>query len=204
MTFIDHHDVFVGSTDDGFTFAILNVDNPKVPKVLTDHGFTPRPIHGRTIYLLPSDIRPRDAHVRVQQALYSLCSHSSDIVDLSQATRWWAPDAPPTVVRFDLSGGRVCATADPTVKAAAEVLTRHGFTATETGYVLPTGMSERAQVHAVYRADIRLWTRGLGCEMALGIPTPDQIPPTTRTRTTARATGHSSTARPRNAARKRR
>lgn len=204
MTFIDHHDVFVGSTDDGFTFAILNADNPKVPRVLTDHGFTPRAIHGRTIYLLPPGIHRRDAHTRVQQALYSLCSYSSDIVDLSQATRWWAPDPPPTVVRFDLSGGHVSATADPAVGAAADVLTRHGFSAAATGYVLPNGMSERAQVHAVYRADMRLWTRGLGCDMALGIPTPDHIPPTTGIRTTARTTEHCPTAHPRNAGRKRR
>jgi len=175
MAFIDHHDVFVGSTTDGHTFVTINRDLPAAHRILTRNGFTTREHQGRTLYLLPPT-SAQEAHDRTGHALHELLPHTMDIVDLSWTTRWMdSGPLPETGARFDLSEGRVTATVD--ADAAREVLEQHAFQRTPTGYALPGETSERESVGIVARAEIHLWALGHGVEVTLGIPTPDAIPP---------------------------
>ncbi|MEU0844034.1 hypothetical protein ABZ370_31785 [Streptomyces sp. NPDC005962] len=175
MAFIDHHDVFVGSTTDGHTFVALNGDLPAAHRILTRNGFTAREHQGRALYLLPPT-SAQEAHHQTGQALYELLPHTMDFADLSWTTRWLdSGPLPETGARFDLSDGRVTATAD--TDAARQVLEQHGFQRTPTGYALPGEISERESVGIVTRTEIHLWALGHGVKVSLGFPTPDAIPP---------------------------
>ncbi|MEV5506543.1 hypothetical protein [Streptomyces orinoci] len=174
MAFTDHHAVFVGSTDDGHTFVLVNQPIRSAHRILTASGFTPREHQGRTLYLLPPDTSREDAHNRTGEALHQLLAHTMDFVDLSWTTRYHATGpAPKAVVRFDLSDGRVTATAH--TQAAQEVLEQHGFTPTSAGHILPSHLGERENVGAVARAETHLWSLGLASETRLGLPTPEAI-----------------------------
>ncbi|GAA1193539.1 hypothetical protein GCM10009578_038480 [Streptomyces rhizosphaericus] len=52
MALTDHNDVFFGSTDDAWTFALLNASVLAGPRILTSVGFSAREHLGRTVYLL--------------------------------------------------------------------------------------------------------------------------------------------------------
>ncbi|MCD9193429.1 hypothetical protein [Streptomyces albireticuli] len=174
MAFIDHHDVFVGSTDDGHTFIVLNRRIRTAHRALIVHGFTAREHQGRTLYLLPPDTSPEEAHHRTGDALHHLLTHTTDFVDLSWTTRFLGTGPlPKAVVRFDLSHRHVTALAHS--EAAHTVLEQHGFVPAPEGYALPTELSERESVSAVARAEAHLWSLGLGSEIALGLPTPQAI-----------------------------
>ncbi|MFI0776166.1 hypothetical protein [Streptomyces sp. NPDC021212] len=175
MAFIDHHDVFVGSTTDGHTFIALNRSLPAAHRILTRNGFTAREHQDRTLYLLPPTSAP-EAHDRTGQVLHELLPHTMDFADLSWTTRWMdSGPLPQTGAHIDLSDGRVTATADTDV--AREVLEQHGFQRTPTGYALPGEIGERERVGIVVRAEIHLWALGHGVEVSLGFPTPDAISP---------------------------
>lgn len=175
MAFLEHHDVFVGSTGDGHTFVALNADLPAAHRILTRNGFTAREHQGRSLYLLPPT-SAQEAHDRVGQVLHELFPHTMDFADLSWTTRWiGSGPLPETGARFDLSEGRVTATVD--TDAAREVLEQHGFQRTPTGYALPGEIGERESVGIVVRAEIHLWALGHGVEVSLGFLTPDAIPP---------------------------
>ncbi|MGA5348601.1 hypothetical protein ACPCSQ_23455 [Streptomyces griseoincarnatus] len=55
VSLLDIPDVFIGSTDDGHTFVILNRRIRDADRLLTDAGSLPREHHGRRLYLLPPD-----------------------------------------------------------------------------------------------------------------------------------------------------
>ncbi|MGW5366982.1 hypothetical protein ACWER6_01110 [Streptomyces sp. NPDC004009] len=50
---MDIPDVFIGSTDDGHTFVIINRRIHDADRLLTEAGFLAREHLGRTLYLLP-------------------------------------------------------------------------------------------------------------------------------------------------------
>ena len=108
MAFIDHHDIVIGSTDDGHTFIVINRPIRAAHRILTQNGFTAREHQGRTLYLLPPGTSTQDAHDRAGNALGDLLAHIMDFVDLSSTTRWMdSGPLPMAVARFDLSGPRM-------------------------------------------------------------------------------------------------
>ncbi|MFB7270798.1 hypothetical protein [Streptomyces sp. NPDC056244] len=176
MAFTDHHDVFIGSTDDGYTFAVINYPLPAAHSILTQSGFTAVEHRGRTIYLLPPRATTAEEYDSAEQALHLLHAFSMDVADLRSTGPWHGsePAAEPAA-RVAFSGRHVTATA--TTDDARTMLDLHGFQATPEGYALPDGMGERESVNAVLGCDIHLWTLGLACTISLNIPTPDAIPP---------------------------
>ncbi|MFF8855670.1 hypothetical protein [Streptomyces althioticus] len=71
MSLLDIPDVFIGSTDDGHTFVILNRRIRDADRLLTDAGFLPREHHGHRLYLLPPGIA-QDVHDRAGVAMSAL------------------------------------------------------------------------------------------------------------------------------------
>lgn len=175
MAFIDHHDVFVGSTDDGHTFVVINYPIRAAHRILLQGGFTAREHQGRTVYLLPpSTTTAPEAHHRAGEAVYQLLAHTMDLVDLRSTTHSMVSGSlPEAAARFHLRDGRVTATAY--TATAREVLQQHGFVRTRTGYALTGERGERESVGVVARAEAHLWSLGLDFEITLGIPTPDAI-----------------------------
>ncbi|MGW2650800.1 hypothetical protein ACWC2T_39450 [Streptomyces sp. NPDC001393] len=183
MAFTDHHAVFVGSTDDGHTFVVVNQPIRSAHRILTTSGFTAREHQGRTLYLLPPSTSREEAHNRTGEALHQLLAHTMDFVDLNWTTRYHeSGPAPKPTVHFDLSDGHITATAH--TQDARGVLEQHGFTPTAAGYTLPYELGERESVGIVARAETHLWSLGLPSEIRLGLPTPKAIT-TTRGRTQA-------------------
>ncbi|MBC2878051.1 MULTISPECIES: hypothetical protein [Streptomyces] len=175
MAFIDHHDVVVGSTDDGHTFIVLNRPIRTAHRALTASGFTAREHNRRTVYLLPPGTSAEEAHNRTGDALHALLAHTMDFVDLSWTTRYPAAGpVPEAAVRFDLSDGQVTATVH--APTARDVIAQHGFAPTPQGHVLAAQLSEREAVGAVARAEAHLSSLGLPSKITLGIPTPKAIP----------------------------
>ncbi|MFD3589792.1 hypothetical protein [Streptomyces sp. NPDC058683] len=86
MSILDVPDVFIGSTDDGHTFVILNRHIRDAHRLLTTAGLLPREHLDRTLYLLPPDTT-RDVRERAGIAMYRLLAHTHDLVDLAWATR---------------------------------------------------------------------------------------------------------------------
>ncbi|MFJ6898120.1 hypothetical protein [Streptomyces hokutonensis] len=175
MSLVDHHDIFVGSTDDGWTFLVLNRPFNGAARILTAAGFTARQHQGRTLYILPPETAT-DAHERAGVAAYGLMAHTMDFVDLAWTTRHSSTgDAEPeAAIRF--RNGTVTATA--LTDRAAAVLARHGFTPADTpqAYTLPTGLGEAATVNTVVRAETHLHADGVQVRVDLGIPTLHDIP----------------------------
>lgn len=175
MAITDHHDVFIGSTDDGWTFVIVNRPIRKAHRMLTGAGFTAREHQGRTLYLLPPQTG-EDAHERAGVAAYGLMAHTLDLVDLAWTTRH--PNAsgaePGATIRFH--DGTVTATA---LTDSGDVLAQNGFTPTKASqeYTLPAGLSEADAMNAVVRAETHLHSYGLRVRVDLGIPTLQDIPP---------------------------
>ncbi|MEU8812866.1 hypothetical protein ACN6K5_002152 [Streptomyces violaceoruber] len=188
MSLLDIPDVFIGSTDDGHTFVILNRPIGDADRLLTDAGFLPREHHGRRLYLLPPGIA-QDAHERAGVAMYALLAHTHDLVDLSWTTRW-SPDQPAggPDLHFQVRDGTVAVTASTT--AARLLLEQHGFVPTADGasYRTRDGLDERQLLSAVTAAEAHAYTHGLSARVHLGIPTPADIPASTRRRS-APATG---------------
>ncbi|MGW0710500.1 hypothetical protein ACWD4G_31860 [Streptomyces sp. NPDC002643] len=182
MAIIDHHDVFVGSTDDAWTFLVLNRPIRGAARILTAAGFTTRAHRGRTLYLLPPETA-EDAHERAGIAAYGLMAHTLDFADLAWTTRHphtHAHGARPEVT-IDFHNGTVTAIALTT--RAGEILTQHGFTPTPAvtqaarPYALPAALGEIDALTAVVRAETHLSAVGITVRVGLGIPTPDGIPP---------------------------
>ncbi|MFI1890212.1 hypothetical protein [Streptomyces jumonjinensis] len=176
MAFIDHHDVFIGSTDDGWTFAVLNRRLPsEARQSLTDAGFITRAHQGRALYLLPPGQPTAENHERAGTALYGLLAHTMDFADLSWTTRWPSAGPEKADVRIVVADDQVTATARST--AGTEILAQHGFLPTHAGQALPASLSERDRVAAVVRAESHLHAEGNIVHVSLGIPTLDAIPP---------------------------
>ncbi|MFI6289320.1 hypothetical protein ACIBCM_32025 [Streptomyces sp. NPDC051018] len=176
MSFIDHHDVFIGSTDDGWTFAVLNRHLPREARQsLTDAGFTARAHQGRTLYLFPPGQPTAETHERAGIALYGLLAHTMDFADLFWTTRWPNPGPAKADVRITVADDQVTATARST--SATEILAQHGFLPTPAGRTLPAGLSERDRVAAIVRAESHLHADGITVHVSLGIPTLNAIPP---------------------------
>lgn len=176
MAFIDHHDVFIGSTDDGWTFAVLNRRLPhSARQALIEAGFTARTQRGRTLYVLPPGQPTAEAHERTGVALYGLLAHTMDFADLSWTTRW--PNAGPETadVRIAFAGEQVTATAG--TGTGRSILHRHGFAPARGQLTLPAGLGERDRVGAVVRAESHLHSEGITVHVSLGIPTLYAIPP---------------------------
>ncbi|MFJ8151138.1 hypothetical protein [Streptomyces sp. NPDC094468] len=81
MSLLDFPDVFIGSTDDGHTFIVINRRIRDADRLLTQAGFLAREHLGRTLYLLPPGTA-QDAHERAGIAMYGLLAHTHDLVDL--------------------------------------------------------------------------------------------------------------------------
>ncbi|MBZ3904411.1 hypothetical protein [Streptomyces griseiscabiei] len=176
MAVTDHHDIFIGSTDDGWTFLVVNRPIRNAARILTGAGFTTRTLEGRTLYLLPPETA-EDAHERAGIAAYGLMAHTMDLVDLAWTTRHASADGAPyeAVVRFH--DGTVTATAR--TDRASEVLAQNGFAPAEASreYTLPAGLSEHDAVNALVRAETHLHSCGIPVRVGLGIPTVQDIPP---------------------------
>ena len=177
MAITDHHDVFIGSTGDRWTFVILNRPIRNATRILTGAGFTAREHKGRILYLLPPDASA-DAHERAGVAAYGLMTHTLDLVDLAWTTRQdgtGTTEQPGATVSF--TDHSVTATA--TTDQAAAVLAQHGFTPSgaKRHYTLPPGLGERDALSAVVRAEAHLYTGGISVRIDLGIATPQDIPP---------------------------
>ncbi|SBT91838.1 hypothetical protein GA0115233_103625 [Streptomyces sp. DI166] len=192
MSLLDIPDVFIGSTDDGHTFVIINRRIPDADRMLTEAGFLAREHLGRTLYLLPPGTA-QDAHERAGIAMYGLLAHTHDLIDLCWTTRWTpgSPVADPEM-RFHFSAGTVAVTAR--TAAARSLLDRHGFIPMANGssYRPPDGLDERRLLGAVTAAETHAYTHGLSVRVDLGIPTPADIPPAPR-RTSAAAPGSPTT-----------
>ncbi|MEU2991588.1 hypothetical protein ABZ772_14550 [Streptomyces griseoincarnatus] len=188
MSPLDIPDVFIGSTDDGHTFVILNRRISDADRLLTEAGFHPREHHGRRLYLLPPGT-VQDVHERAGVAMYGLLAHTHDLVDFSWTTRW-SPDQPAggPDLRFQFGDGTVAVTAS--TAAARLLLEQHGFVSTADceSYRPRDGLDERGLLGAVTAAEAHAYTHGLSARVHLGIPTPSDIPASTRRRS-APATG---------------
>ncbi|MDK1348496.1 hypothetical protein QNO09_35540 [Streptomyces sp. 378] len=185
MSLLDIPDVFIGSTDDGHTFVILNRRIRNANRLLTEAGFRPREHHGRRLYLLPPGTA-QDVHERAGVAMYGLLAHTHDLVDLSWTTRW-SPDQPACGpdLRFQFGDGTVAVTASTTT--ARLLLEQHGFVPTADGasYRPRDGLDERGLLGAVTAAEAHAYTHGLSARVRLGIPTPADIPASARRRSAA-------------------
>ena len=177
MSLLDIPDVFIGSTDDGHTFVVLNRRIRDTDRLLTEAGFLTREHLGRTLYLLPPGTA-QDAHERAGIAMYGLLAHTHDLVDLAWTTRQdgATPSHEPDVaIRF--TDHAVTATA-ATGRADA-VLVQHGFipAGAKQQYALTPGLGDRDVLSAVVRAEAHLYADGISVRIGLGIATPQDIPP---------------------------
>ncbi|WP_406436079.1 hypothetical protein OHB00_18950 [Streptomyces sp. NBC_00631] len=177
MSLLDIPDVFIGSTDDGHTFVVLNRRIRDTDRLLTDAGFLTREHLGRTLYLLPPSTA-QDAHERAGIAMYGLLAHTHDLVDLAWTTR--QDDATPSrepdvTIRF--TDHAVTATA--ATGHADAILAQHGFISAgeKQQHALPPGLGERDALSAVVRAEAHLYADGISVHIGLGIATPQDIPP---------------------------
>lgn len=177
MALTDHNDVFFGSTDDGWTFALLNTPVPTGPDILTAAGFSPREHRGRTVYLLAPGTPGTAA--RTGDAIDQLLPHTLDIVELAWTChhRPSGTSAPDT--HITVRGTAV--TAATTTPRARAVLIQTGFTACDDGTLrLADSMDEDEAVCRIVRAEAHLLVEGLQVRIDLGIATPDAIPPAPR------------------------
>lgn len=179
MAFTDHHDVFVGSTDDRDLFFVINHPFRAVPRIMARSGFSPFERGDRTLYLLPPGTPAGIARDAADAALTALLAETMDIADLSP-TSWAKPGSRGTEpdVCFDLSTPHVTATTHS--DTSREALPYYGFRPDGTHYALPDEMSELTKVSAVLRAGIHLHTLGTGLRITLGIPTRDSLALTPR------------------------
>ncbi|MGW1609792.1 hypothetical protein ACWCQZ_10400 [Streptomyces sp. NPDC002285] len=188
MSLLDIPDVFIGSTDDGHTFVVLNRRIRNADRLLTEAGLLVREHLGRRLYLLPPGTA-QGAHERAGIAMYGLLAHTHDLIDLSWTTRW-SPDHPAgdPDLHFRVGEGTVAVTAETTT--ARSLLEQHGFTSTADGssYRPPEGLDERGLLGVVTAAEAHAYAHGLSARVDLGIPTPADIPAAARRPSTA-ATG---------------
>ncbi|QQC92693.1 hypothetical protein [Streptomyces alfalfae] len=188
MSLLDIPDVFIGSTDDGHTFVLLNRRIRDADRLLTEAGFHSREHHGRRLYLLPP-ATAQDVNERAGVAMYALLAHTHDLVDLSWTTRW-SPGQPAggPDLQFEFGDGTVAVTASTT--AARLLLEQHGFVSTADGasYRPRDGFDQRGLLGAVTAAEAHAYAHGLSARVRLGIPTPADIPASARRRS-APATG---------------
>ncbi|MEV7394033.1 hypothetical protein [Streptomyces sp. NPDC091215] len=177
MSLLDIPDVFIGSTDDGHTFVVLNRRIRDADRLLPEAGFLAREHRGRKLYLLPPGTT-QDAHERAGVAMHGLLAHTHDVIDLSWTTRW-SPSHPAgdPDLHFQFSDGSVAVTAKTTT--ARSLLEQHGFTLTADGssYRPRDELDERGLLRAVTAAETHAYTHGLSARVGLGIPTPADIPP---------------------------
>ncbi|EOY45734.1 hypothetical protein ACWDYK_01650 [Streptomyces anthocyanicus] len=177
MTITDHHDIFIGSTSDGWTFLLLNRRIHHATPILAGAGFTAREHRGRTVYLLPPETS-EDAHESVGVAAYGLMSHTHDLVDLAWTTR---PRPAGTTARPDVNIGfhDGSVTASATTDQAQAVLAQHGFTnaGTDRDFTLPDRLGEADAMNTVVRAEAHLFLCGVSVRVDLGIATVQDIPP---------------------------
>ncbi|WTD05878.1 hypothetical protein OH717_26520 [Streptomyces albidoflavus] len=190
MTFLDLSDVFVGSTDDGHTFVVLNRRVRGADKTLTEAGFHRQAHPGRTLYLLPPGL-PEEANERVGTATDGLLAHTHDLVDLSWTTRW-DPDRPDSAADLHVQflSGTVVLT--PKSTATRTLLSQHTdlASAADGSFRPQTGLDQRRQLAIVTAIETHAFMHSLKVHIDLGIPTPSEIPAGTRHRTqTATATG---------------
>ncbi|QNT91939.1 hypothetical protein HEP81_01610 [Streptomyces griseofuscus] len=185
MSLLDFPDVFIGSTDDGHTFVVLNRRIRDADLLLTEAGFLPREHLGRRLYLLPPGTA-QEAHERAGMAMYGLLAHTHDLIDLSWTTRW-SPDhrAVDPDLHFQFGDGTVAVTAKTT--SARSLLEQHGFAPTAGGslYRPQEGLDERGLLGIVTAAEAHAYAHGLSARVQLGIPTPADIPASARRRPTA-------------------
>ncbi|MFD6898658.1 XF1762 family protein [Streptomyces diastaticus] len=183
MTFLDLPDVFVGSTDDGHTFVLLNRRIRSADRTLTEAGFHRQDHPGRTLYLLPPGL-PEEANERAGIATYGLLAHTHDLVDLSWTTRW-DPDRPASAADLHVQfvNGTVALT--PRSTAARSLLSQHVdlAPAADGSFRPQTGLDQRRQLGVVTAVETHAYTHSLKVQIDLGIPTPSEIPAGARHRT---------------------
>ncbi|MEU6351575.1 hypothetical protein ABZ896_19905 [Streptomyces sp. NPDC047072] len=174
MALVDHNDVFFGSTDDGWTFALLNRPIADGPAIMTSAGFTERAHRGRTIYLLPPGTPGTGA--RTGDAIGRLLAHTLDIVELAWTARLAPSPAGQPDAHITVEGTTVTAIA--TGPRAHAILTDVGFTRCGDGTLrLPGDLDEPERVGRIVRAEAHLLVEGLHVRVDLGIATPDDLPP---------------------------
>lgn len=174
MSLVDHNDVFFGSTDDAWTFALLNRPIAAGPDILTSAGFTPRIHGGRTVYLLSPGTPGTGA--RTGDAIGRLLHHSLDIVELAWTARLAPSPADQPDAHITVEGTTVTATV--TGPRAHAVLTDVGFTSCGDATLrLPGDLDEPETVGRIVRAEAHLLVEGLHVRVDLGIATPGDLPP---------------------------
>ncbi|MEU9744690.1 hypothetical protein [Streptomyces niveus] len=174
MALTDHNDVFFGSTDNGWTFALLNRPVAAGPGILTSAGFGPREHLGRTVYLLPPGTGGTAA--RTGDAIGQLLPHTLDIVELAWTARLPQSAAARDDAHITVRGSTVSATAAG--QRAHALLTGVGFTASGDGTLrLADDLDEPETVGRIVRAEAHLLVEGLKVRVDLGIATPDDLPP---------------------------
>ncbi|NYV73253.1 hypothetical protein [Streptomyces sp. UH6] len=174
LAITDHHEVFLGSTNDGHTFAVLNSDKRRylgaAHRVLTKAGFAPVDHRGRIVYLLP----PTNALHQAEQAMYELCAHTADMADLAWTAR---PRHADPQVRIFFTGNKVSIVTD---SSRARAALRQLGTVNENAdgdFALSDSLTEREKVRAAVRIDLRLDRQNITSHIDLGIATPAAIPP---------------------------
>ncbi|MFF4016608.1 hypothetical protein [Streptomyces sp. NPDC001843] len=184
---LDVPDVFIGSTDDGHTFVILNRRIRDADRLLTEAGFRTRELLSRMLYLLPPGTA-QDVHQRAGVAMYRLLAHTHDLVDLSWTTRW-SPNQPAggPDLHFQFGDGTVAVTASTTT--ARSLLEQHSFVPAADGasYRPRDGLDERGLLGAVTAVEAHAYAHGLNARVRLGIPTPADLPASARRRSAAAA-----------------
>ncbi|QPP05192.1 hypothetical protein G4Z16_00965 [Streptomyces bathyalis] len=170
MAYIDHHDVFFGSAEDGSPFVVVNADLPAAHRILTQSGFTAHEQHGHIWYRLPPGTSHQDADQATALAFMQLLATTTNIADLTST----ADEEAVADVHFDLTGPHVTATTH--WAAIRHVLALHGFRPTPAGHVLPPETTEAEAIAAVVRAEAHLYTTGARIHINLGIPAPENTP----------------------------
>jgi hypothetical protein len=173
MALTDHHDVYIGSTGDGWTFVVLNRPLRNAARILTGAGFTARKHQGRTLYLLPPETA-EDAHERAGRRLRAHGPHPGlrrPRLDHAPARR-----NPVTRARRDhpLHRPRGHRDRGHGHGQADAILVQHGFipTGAKRQYALPSGLGERDALSSVVRAEAHLYADGISVHIDLGIATP--------------------------------
>ncbi|MFB7630527.1 hypothetical protein ACFC0M_06200 [Streptomyces sp. NPDC056149] len=181
MALFDHHDITLGSSDDGHPFLTVTTAAPHAHRLLVNRGFTPYAHRGRVVYFPHLDVPLAEAHRLIEEAANAVClagsAPLSSIADLRWTTYAVAPGSVlEPAVRLHAGHLPATATVHHRNLAIRRALEDAKFQPTPWGYVLPADMGERDQAQACTQLLGDLWGLDLPCETRLGVPSPASLP----------------------------
>ncbi|WP_274912500.1 hypothetical protein [Streptomyces sp. WZ-12] len=181
MALFDHHDIVLGTSDDGHPFLTVNTATPHAHRLLIDRGFAPYAHRGRTLYFPRLDVPFAEAHRLTEQAAEEVClvgsTPLSSIADLRWTTYAVAPGSVlEPAVRLYAEHLPVTVTVHDRAPAIRRALADAEFQPTPWGYVLPADMDEEDQAQACQQLHGDLWGLDLPSETRLGVPSPASLP----------------------------